>query len=116
LISSVRRAVIGIDEAQFFDEGLVTLCEEWASLGLLVIVAGLDMDSEGKPFGPMPNLMAVADQVYKSHAVCMVCGEDATHSFHKGPKDGVVKVGAHKEYEARCRKHWLEGRKALQTG
>jgi len=107
--------VIGIDEAQFFDDELVAYCEQWAAIGLRVIVAGLDMDSDGVPFGPMPKLMAVADEVLKLHAVCMVCGGDATHSFHKGGKDGIVEVGV-TPYEARCRKHWLEGRKALLSG
>ena len=101
--------VVGIDEAQFFDDSLVDMVLELAANGVRVILAGLDMDSEGKPFDPMPTLMAIADDVWKPHAVCVVCGDDATHSFHKESKTEQVEVGAD-AYEARCRKHWLEGR------
>lgn len=97
--------VIGIDEVQFFDTGLVELVETLANSGCRVIVAGLDLDAEGRPFGPIASLMAIADQVDKLSAVCMVCGEPAFRSFHKGGKTEQVEVGA-SQYEARCRTCW----------
>ena len=101
--------VLGIDEAQFFDPGLVDFCDEMANLGLRVIVAGLDQDSSGKPFGPIPHLMAIAEEVTKLHAVCVICGEEASRSYHKGGKTEQVEVGA-SQYEARCRTCWGIGR------
>ena len=98
--------VVGIDEVQFFDESIVGLCEHLANSGVRVIVAGLDQDSLARAFGPIPPLMAIAEDVTKLHAVCVVCGEEASRSFHKGLKEHQVEVGA-KQYEARCRKHWL---------
>lgn len=98
--------VIGIDEAQFFDHSLVQLCERLANTGVWVVVAGLDLDSNGNPFGPIPNLLAVADDVVKLHAVCVVCGGEASRSFHIGLKSHQVEVGA-AQYEARCRSCWL---------
>lgn len=97
--------VVAIDEAQFFDERLLTLVRNLAGAGHRVILAGLDMDSDGNPFGPIPSLMAVAEEVEKLHAVCVQCGEDASFSYHKGPKEGQVEVGAD-QYEARCRSCW----------
>ena len=96
--------VIAVDEAQFFDDYLVRVAMRLAHSGKRVIVAGLDMDSEGAPFGPIPNLMAVAEDVVKLHAVCVSCGEDASVSYHKGKgvKTRQVEVGAD-QYEARCR-------------
>ncbi len=94
--------VVGIDEAQFFGESLGPLCEALANNGVVVIVAGLDLDSDGNPFGVIPYLMAIAETVTKLHAICMVCGEDASRSYHKGGKTEVVEVGAD-AYEARCR-------------
>ena len=94
--------VVGFDEAQFFHPGLVDLAETLANRGVVVIIAGLDMDSDGKPFGPIPHLMAAAEHVTKLHAICMVCGEDASRSFHKTGKTEQVEVGAD-AYEARCR-------------
>lgn len=94
--------VIAIDEAQFFGPELVTFCEAMADIGCRVIIAGLDLDSDGKPFGPIPVLMAVAEQVDKLTAICMVCGGVATRSYHKTGKDKQVEVGA-EQYEARCR-------------
>ncbi len=111
--------VVGIDEAQFFGYAIGLLCEELANVGMLVIVAGLDMDSDGIPFGPMPALMAVADSITKLSAVCLICGEAATRTYHKTGKDSQVEVGAN-QYEARCRAHWLgrtgimEERRALR--
>lgn len=106
----VREAsVVGIDEAQFFDMGLVEVCEQLAHSGLRVIVAGLDMDYLGKPFGPMPNLMAIADYVTKVHAICMQCGDIAMHSYRKKSEGGLVVLGEKDLYEPRCRSCFLEG-------
>jgi len=95
--------VVGVDEGQFFGPEIVQICEELADRGLRVIVAGLDATSERKPFGPMPQLMAVAESVCKIKAVCMVCGQDATHTYCKTHKEDDVLVGEKDEYEARCR-------------
>jgi thymidine kinase len=101
--------VIGIDEAQFFDSELVFVCEKLAEQGVRVIVAGLDMDYLGKPFGPMPALMAIAEYVTKVHAICMVCGDIATHSFRKINNNSLVMLGEQDTYEARCRHCFNEG-------
>lgn len=97
--------VVGIDEGQFFEPGLAELCEDLANRGVRVIVAGLDQDSHGRPFGPLPHLMAIAEEVTKLHAVCVVCGGEASRSYHKGHKEHQVEVGAN-QYEARCRTCW----------
>lgn len=103
--------VIGIDEAQFFDPEVVEVARSLAEQGIRVLVAGLDMDFRGEPFGPMPRLMAVAEHVDKLHAICMVCGDDAsrTQRLVNGKParydDPVVIVGASELYEARCRVH-----------
>lgn len=96
--------VVGIDEVQFLDEGIVDLCETLANRGVRVIAAGLDLDSDNKPFGAiLPTLMCLAERVTKLDAVCVVCGDEpATRSFYKGKKMTQVAVGAD-EYEARCR-------------
>ena len=103
--------VIGIDEAQFFDQELVFVCEKLAEQGVRVIVAGLDMDYLGKPFGPMPALMAIAEYVTKVHAICMVCGDIATHSYRKINNDSLVMLGEQDTYEARCRFCFNDGMK-----
>jgi thymidine kinase len=95
--------VVGIDEAQFFDAGLPEVCNTLALQGKRVIVAGLDMDSEGRPFGTIPALMAIAEFVTKVHAVCMVCGEVAHYSFRKIKNEQQVVLGEKDIYEARCR-------------
>jgi thymidine kinase len=95
--------VIGIDEAQFFDDGLVEVCNKLADNGMRVIVAGLDMDFKGKPFGPMPQLMAIAEFVTKVHAICVVCGELASYSYRKTDVSSQVMLGETESYEARCR-------------
>jgi len=95
--------VIGIDEAQFFDNGLVEVCEKLANMGIRVIVAGLDMDFMGKPFGPMPQLMAVAEFVAKVHAICMKCGSLAQYSHRLSPSEKLVMLGEKNEYEPLCR-------------
>jgi thymidine kinase len=101
--------VIGIDEAQFFDNAIVDICNELANNGKRVIVAGLDMDYKGKPFGPMPQLLAVAEFVTKLHAICAQTGELASFSFRLAPGDDQIVLGEHKQYEARSRKAFIEG-------
>lgn len=96
--------VVGLDEAQFFDEKIVEVCTLLADSGKRVIVAGLDMDYMGKPFGSMPQLMAIAEYVTKVHAICMVCGEVASHSYRLSPSNERVLLGETDLYEARCRR------------
>lgn len=95
--------VVGIDEAQFLDEGLVDVCNELANRGLRVIVAGLDMDYRGVPFGPMPALCAIADDVQKVHAICVKCGALAYVSHRKVAGDKRIMLGETHEYEPLCR-------------
>lgn len=95
--------VVGIDEAQFFDDGIVEVCRELAKSGYRVIVAGLDMDFKGTPFGPMPALMAIADDVLKVHAVCVKCGAPAYISHRLVDGDGQVLIGETGKYEPICR-------------
>lgn len=95
--------VIAIDEAQFFDEGLVALANTLANEGRRVLLAGLDADYKGQPFGPMPNLMAIAEDVTKIHAVCVLCGGRASRSHRLSQQGDQVEVGASDTYEARCR-------------
>ena len=95
--------VIGIDEAQFFDEGIVSVCNELARRGVRVIVAGLDIDYLGNPFGPMPKLLAIADDVTKVHAICVRCGALAYVSHRIVEGDRQVMLGEMKEYEPLCR-------------
>lgn len=104
LLLSGDSQVIGIDEAQFFDDGLIEVCTLLADSGKRVIVAGLDMDFQGKPFGPMPKLMAIAEFVTKVHAICVVCGELASYSHRKTDVSAQVMLGETESYEARCRK------------
>ncbi len=99
--------VVGIDEGQFFDEGIVDVCNHLANHGIRVIVAGLDMDYQGKPFGPMPFLMAVAEFVSKLHAICAKSGELANYSYRKIASDEQVLLGETEVYEARCRAHFF---------
>ncbi len=96
--------VVGIDEAQFFDRGLVELVTELADLGVRVIVAGLDLDFRRRPFGPIPELMAIAEHVDKMHAVCMRCGGAAQYSLRIAAGEEQVLVGDVESYEARCRR------------
>jgi len=95
--------VVGIDEAQFFDEALPQVCEELAVRGLRVIVAGLDMDFKGRPFGPMPDLLAMAEYITKVHAICQHCGNLATHSYRLTPDEDTIVLGEKDLYEPRCR-------------
>lgn len=103
LLLSADIDVVGIDEAQFFDEGLVAVCNELANRGVRVIVAGLDMDFKGVPFGPMPALCAVADDVTKVHAICVKCGNLAYVSHRIVVGDKRVMLGEQQEYEPLCR-------------
>lgn len=95
--------VVGIDEAQFFDSGLVDVCNQLANNGVRVIVAGLDMDYLGRPFGPMPALCAIADEVTKVHAICVKCGQLAAFSHRMVANDKQVMLGETTEYEPLCR-------------
>ncbi len=95
--------VVGIDEAQFFDEGIIPLAVELVHLGKRVLIAGLDTTFTAEPFGPIPALMAIADEVTKLSAVCMVCGAPAIHTQRLGQSQELVMVGAAGMYEARCR-------------
>lgn len=95
--------VVGIDEAQFFDMGIVDVCNELANRGIRVIVAGLDMDYKGVPFGPMPSLLAIAEDVYKTHAICVNCGDLAYVSHRLVDSDKRVLLGETEKYEPLCR-------------
>ena len=95
--------VVGIDEAQFFDGEIANVCEQLAQKGIRVIVAGLDMDYLGNPFGQMPNLLAKADYITKLHAICQVCGNIANISYRKVKAGGQVLLGEKDVYEPRCR-------------
>lgn len=95
--------VVGIDEAQFFEPALADVCVQLANMGIRVIVAGLDMDFKGKPFGPMPQLMAIAEYVTKVHAICMRCGSLANFSHRLSPEEKLVVLGEKNEYEPLCR-------------
>jgi thymidine kinase len=104
LVGSAR--VVGIEEAQFFTGPLIETIQALVQLEKRVLVAGLDMDAWGKPFGQMPQVMALAEQIDKLTAICMVCGEDATRSQKMVATGGMVDVGAADKYEARCRVHF----------
>ncbi len=95
--------VVGIDEAQFFDVGIVDVCQKLADRGVRVLVAGLDQDYRGQPFGPMPQLLSIAEFVTKSQAICMCCGGLGTKSQRLSRAENLVVVGAKDTYEARCR-------------
>lgn len=105
--------VVAIDEVQFFDSAITAVAEQLAGRGLRVILAGLDMDFRAEPFGQMPNLLTLAEDVTKLHAICMVCGEDAcrTQRLVNGQParydDPIIMVGASESYEARCRQHHI---------
>lgn len=103
LLLSADNDVVGIDEAQFFDDGLVDVCNELANRGVRVIIAGLDMDFKGVPFGPIPALLAVADEVTKVHAICVRCGSLAYVSHRIVDAEKRVLLGEASEYEPLCR-------------
>ena len=103
LLLGTNTQVVGIDEAQFFDEELPDVCNKLALKGIRVIVAGLDMDFKGKPFGPIPSLLAIAEHVTKVNAVCMQCGSPAVYSFRTAVSDTKILLGEKESYEPRCR-------------
>ncbi len=103
LLWADRADVIGIDEAQFFDDQLPTVCDRLALHGKRVIVAGLDMDYTGKPFGPIPFLLAKAEFITKLHAICVKCGNIANYSYRKTTGDSQLLLGEKEVYEPRCR-------------
>lgn len=103
LLLSGNVNVVGIDEAQFFDDGLVEVCHQLANQGIRVIVAGLDMDFKGKPFGPIPALLATAEYVTKVHAICMRCGDLAQFSHRLSDEEKLVVLGEKNDYEPLCR-------------
>src|SRR6478735_3049739 len=110
LLLSQGANVVGIDEAQFFDDGVVDVCETLALNGVRVIVAGLDMDYLGNPFGAMPQLLAVADHITKLHAICVKCGNIANFSYRKIVSPTQLMLGEKDLYEPRCRKCYYEGK------
>ena len=100
ILNNVKNChVVAIDEAQFFDDGIVNVCNQLANNGIRVIIAGLDMDYLGNPFGPVPNLMAVAEYVTKVHAVCKKSGNIANYSFRKNKNKNIVVIGEKDKYE-----------------
>lgn len=103
--------VVGIDEAQFFDIELANVCNQLANNGVRVIIAGLDMDYLGKPFGPMPALLAIAEYVTKVHAICMRCGNLANHSHRMTDESSLVLLGETNNYEPLCRDCFVEAKK-----
>jgi len=103
LLLSADTQVVGIDEAQFFDDGLPEVCNTLANKGIRVIVAGLDMDFAGQPFGPVPALMAIAELVTKVNAVCVRCGNPAMYSFRRVASEARILLGEKESYEPRCR-------------
>ena len=106
--------VVGVDEAQFFDQSLVEVCQTLANRGVRVIVAGLDTDYTGKPFGPMPMLMAVAEDVQKVHAICVKCGNLANHSHRLSKSTDLVVLGEKDIYEPLCRECYNKARQEEQ--
>src|ERR1700761_2699416 len=103
LLQVEHSQVVGVDEAQFFDDKLPEVCNILANKGIRVIIAGLDMDFKGRPFGPMPALMAIAESVTKVHAVCVVCGNQAMFSYRKVANKNKIMLGELESYEPRCR-------------
>jgi thymidine kinase len=103
LLYGSNTQVVGIDEAQFFDDELAYVCDKLANKGIRVIVAGLDMDFAGKPFGPIPAIMAIAESVTKVQAVCVKCGNPALYSYRLVHSDSKILLGEKETYEPRCR-------------
>ena len=100
---ALEAQVVGIDEAQFFGDSLVSVCQKLANMGKRVIVAGLDQDYRGRPFEPIPQLLAIAEFITKTHAICVICGNPANYTYRTSTDKGTVVVGAADKYEARCR-------------
>jgi thymidine kinase len=109
LLMATEVDIVGIDEAQFFDDEIIHVCQALAVKGTRVIVAGLDMDYLGRPFGQMPKLLAVADFITKLHAICVCCGNLANISYRKTAQEGQVLLGEKDIYEPRCRKCYQLG-------
>lgn len=109
LLMASHVEVVGIDEAQFLDSELPHVCEKLAARGIRVIIAGLDMDFEGKPFGPMPQLLAIADYITKVHAICVQCGDIAHFSYRKTAEKSRIMLGEADTYEPRCRSCYYKG-------
>lgn len=109
LLYGSNAQVVAVDEAQFFDDGLPEVCNQLANRGTRVIVAGLDMDYQGRPFGPLPALMAIAEHVVKVYAVCVCCGSPASFSFRKENRTEQVMLGEKESYEPRCRSCYITG-------
>lgn len=103
LLLGSNTQVVGIDEAQFFDNNLPEICNKLANKGIRVIVAGLDMDFKGRPFGPIPALLSIAEHITKVHAVCVCCGQPAIYSYRTIADVGKVLIGEKESYEPRCR-------------
>ena len=112
LLLSSGVQVVGIDEAQFFDNAIVDVCNELADRGTRVIVAGLDMDYSRQPFGPLPDILAVAEYITKLHAICMECGNLANYSYRKGRDKNVVLLGERDVYKPLCRNCFIKLREA----
>ena len=115
LLLSQEVDVVGIDEAQFFDSEIMHVCQQLALKGVRVIVAGLDMDFLGKPFGPMPQLLAIADYITKLHAICVMCGNMASFSYRKIAGNSQLLLGEKDEYKPLCRLHYFEQMKQRGT-
>lgn len=111
LLYANEAKVVGIDEAQFFDKELPNIVNELTYRGIRVIIAGLDMDFRGNPFGPMPQLLAIADDVFKIHAICLRCGKLAQFSHRKTTNDQVVMLGEMETYEPLCRECFMKATK-----
>lgn len=109
LLLAANSQVVGIDEAQFFDQEIVNVANKLANNGKRVIIAGLDMDFSGKAFGPMPELMAISEYVTKVHAICAQCGGIATYSYRLSQEKSKVLLGEKDKYEPRCRRCFLKG-------
>jgi len=107
--------VVAVDEAQFFDDSLVDVCVQLAKSKVRVIVAGLDMDFRGDPFGPMPQILSIAEYVTKVHAICIQCGDIASHTFKKIDNEQTVELGERDLYEARCRNCFNEGMALIKS-
>lgn len=108
LLQAKNADVVGIDEGQFMGMGLIAVANTLAKAGKRVIIAGLDMDYKGKPFSPIPELMAIAEHVQKEHAICVVCGNPANFSQRIIPEEQLISVGSTGMYEARCRLHFIK--------
>ena len=111
LLADENIDVIGIDEAQFFDKEIVHVCEKLALKGSRIVIAGLDMDFKGKPFGPIPDLLAIADFITKVHAICNQCGDIANYSYRKVSVDDQLLLGEKDTYEPRCRTCFFKNEK-----